>query len=98
MPLNISTFIERARAVHGDKYDYSNVHYVNIKKKVTITCKMHGSFNQVAETHLDGSGCPKCGLLSRSNKKRSDTDEFVAKAKLKHGDKYDYSIVDYSCA
>jgi hypothetical protein len=25
-----------------------------------ITCKIHGDFEQEANSHLQGSGCPKC--------------------------------------
>lgn len=53
-------FLERARAVHGDKYSYINMVYVNSTTKVTITCPHHGDFTQLPNNHYRGSGCPKC--------------------------------------
>lgn len=53
-------FIKRARKVHGDYYDYSLTKYTRSNNKVTIICPKHGKFEQVAKTHLEGSGCPKC--------------------------------------
>lgn len=88
-------FKERAIAVHGNKYDYSQSVYSGMHKKLTIVCPIHGKFEQEAHSHLKGQGCPKCGIESRS-RKRSDTKEtFIEKAKKVHGDKYDYSKVEY---
>ena len=84
-------FIKKAREVHGDKYDYSKVNYVNNYTKVCIICHEHGEFWQTPSTHLRGQGCPKCNL----KKQTCTTDEFIAKAKKIHGDKYDYSKVEY---
>ena len=58
--LTTEIFIERARKVHGDRYDYSKVEYVNVFAKVRIICSTHGEFLQVARQHLKGRGCPEC--------------------------------------
>lgn len=58
--LTTSEFIKRARAIHGDKYDYRKVVYVNYCTKVCIICAEHGEFWQRAGDHLQGKGCPKC--------------------------------------
>lgn len=55
-----SGFIEKAKKIHGDLYQYSNIEYGNIKTKVQIGCQTHGFFWQVAEFHLQGMGCPRC--------------------------------------
>jgi hypothetical protein len=59
---NISNvdFIEKAKLIHGDKYDYSKTEYKNSRSKVIITCKKHGNFTQKPESHLRGRGCPNC--------------------------------------
>lgn len=88
-------FIKDARAVHGDKYDYSKVNYTNNITKVEIICPIHGSFWQHPIHHLSGRGCPECGRITQASKMKSDTKTFVEKAKALHGDKYDYSKVDY---
>ena len=83
-------FIERAVAVHGNKYDYSKVIYAGTKKKVCIICPEHGEFWQKPYAHLAGQGCPKC-----ANNQKIDKEEFIRRAREIHGDKYDYSKVDY---
>lgn len=52
-------FIKQARKVHGDKYDYSKVDYVDANTKVTIISPTHGEFQQTPSSHLSGHGCPK---------------------------------------
>ncbi len=85
-------FIEKAKSVHGDKYDYSKVEYISSKTKIIIICKDHGDFIQRPSDHINRkSGCPKCKGKSR----RTDTNTFIEKAKSVHGDKYDYSKVEY---
>lgn len=91
-------FIERAKAVHGERYEYSKARYVNSKTKVVITCKIHGEFNQAPNNHLTGRGCPECAEKSRSasRKKRWNTEYFKRRAKDVHGSKYDYRLVRYT--
>ena len=84
-------FIERAIKVHGNKYDYSKVIYKNSSTKVCIICPEHGEFWQLPNSHLQGIGCPKCGDLKKGEYKKSNTDNFINRAKEVHGNKYDYS-------
>ena len=84
-------FIEMSKLIHGDKYDYSLVDYKNNKTKVEIICKIHGIFYQTSKNHLiNKQGCAKCAGV-----KLITTQEFIERSKLKHGDKYDYSLVNY---
>ena len=92
---NIQQIIEKAREVHGDKYDYSRAIYTKLVEPIEIICPKHGSFFQTPHEHLRGQGCPKCGIESRSAKKKYTTESFIQKAKKKHGTKYDYSKVKY---
>ena len=89
-------FIIKAREVHGDKYDYSKVNYVNNKTKVCIICPKHGEFWQIPSSHLRGIGCNKCGIEKRSKAQTLTTEEFIEKAREKHGGKYDYSRTVYN--
>ena len=91
----INKFIEKAISVHGDKYDYSKVDYINSHTKIIIICKKHGEFQQIPCSHLSNRSCPKCGIITSVNKRKTPTNEFIEKAILVHGDKYDYSKVDY---
>ena len=90
-------FIKKARKVHKYKYDYSKVEYVNIKTKVCIVCSKsgHGEFWQVPNNHLNGQGCPKCYANKIRERLTSSKEEFIIKARKKHGDKYDYNKVKY---
>ena len=84
--------------MHGDVYDYSATSYTNMDSKVSIRCRVHGVFSQLASSHLRGTGCNKCSTMRGADKIRLTTDEFVRKAKVVHGDVYDYSSVDYISA
>ena len=88
-------FIKDAKKVHGNKYDYSKVDYVNANTKVCIMCPKHGKFEQRPHGHLAGNGCPTCGNKTKGDSKRSTKEEFIKKARKVHGDKYDYSNVKY---
>lgn len=93
--LTTEQFIEKAKQVHSDRYGYNNVNYINTKTKVSIDCKEHGAFWQQPCEHLIGRGCWKCSAKENGIKNRSNTEEFIAKARTTHGDKYDYSKVIY---
>jgi hypothetical protein len=82
-------FIEKAREVHGDTYDYSLVDYKGNKTKVKIICKEHGIFEQRPNDHLSGHGCKNCTF------KVHNIVEFIKRAREVHGNKYDYSLVEY---
>ena len=83
-------FIEKARKIHNDKYDYSKVEYINAKTKVCIKCPIHGEFWQTPTDHLSGKGCKYC-----ANNVKYTSENFVEKSKKIHGNKYDYSNVNY---
>lgn len=95
--LTTESFVNKATCVHGDKYDYTNVYYVNNRQKVEIVCKTCGNrFWQSPSNHLQGQGCPKCASKSTADKLRSSTEDFIKDAQKTHGDKYDYSKVQYA--
>ncbi len=87
-------FIENAKLIHGDRYNYSKVDYKYSNENVIITCKVHGDFLQRPGNHINSKqGCSKCaGNINKSSQ------EFIEEAIKIHGDKYDYSKVDYKCA
>jgi very-short-patch-repair endonuclease len=89
-------FIEQAIVVHGNKYDYSSIQYVSSRKKVVILCGVHGRFAQLPGSHLSGYGCPGCKGLAISASLRNSRQQFIDKAVQVHGDRYDYSGVEYS--
>ena len=98
MPKKVTTvdFIDRAIKVHGCKYIYDKVEYVNAKTKVCIICPEHGEFWQKPSSHIEGKGCPQCGKITKGKKLSDNKEKFIQKAKKIHGDKYDYSQVEYT--
>lgn len=93
--MTLKDFITKAREIHRDKYDYSKVVYVDGKTKVCIICPEHGEFWQSPANHLLGMGYPKCEQIAIDKLKQSIVENFLKKARLVHGDKYDYSKVEY---
>ena len=88
---NTETFIEKSKQINGDRYDYSKVNYINADIHVIIICKEHGEFTQIPDFHINRKcGCPKC-----SNNIKLDTQTFIEKSIKIHGDKYEYSKVNY---
>jgi hypothetical protein len=90
-------FIEICNKVHNNKYDYSFLEQNDIKTRdiIKIKCEEHGEFKQKAWTHKTGGGCRKCHNESISKKIGNGLDLFIKKSKEVHGDRYDYSEVDY---
>lgn len=83
-------FIKRASIIHNNKYDYSKVAFTSVKNKVIIICPDHGEFLQTPDSHLQGQKCSKCTGVFKYN-----TEQWIEKVKSIHGNKYDYSKVDY---
>lgn len=92
---NKETFAEECTKRHNGKYTYDKVEFVNGKTPVIITCLKHGDFSQRPDMHLQGYGCPKCRLEKLSEVMRKSTEDFIKDAKKIHGDRYDYSKVEY---
>ena len=89
-------FIHDSKEVHGNKYDYSEVKYVNQLTKVKLICKEHGEFLQYPKYHLKGNGCVHCGNKRNSLRSRKSTQDFIESSRIVHGEKYDYSKVIYT--
>lgn len=88
--LSNELFINKAKQIHDDTCDYSNVNYINGNTKIKILCKIHGEFKQLPMNHLKGRKCPVC-----SNRHKITNELFIEKANKIHGDKYDYSQINY---
>lgn len=80
------SIIEEAKAIYGNKYDYSKVSYINGKHKIIVGCHTHGDFEVFARDHLDGKGCPKC----------DKGEKFKAKIIERFGDKFDFDRFIYN--
>ena len=83
-------FIQDAKHIHGNLYNYNFTNYKNSQTKVKIVCKEHGIFEQTPNDHLQGKRCPYCFGTPKKTK-----EQFIDEAKQIHGDKYDYNLVEY---
>ena len=98
MPLNV--LLAELKDLYGSTYDFSKVVYVkNRKERVLVGCRQHGFLERSVAALLAGKGCSRCGRTRGHEKqktsRRSSTDEFVKKSRLVHGDRFDYSKVEY---
>lgn len=88
---NLDIFIKKSKEIHNEKYDYSLVDWKDSRTNVTIICKEHGKFTQNPQSHWNGYGCPKCGYV----KLKKSPEHFLEECRSIHGNRYDYSLVDY---
>ena len=96
---SLATRLAQAAEIHQGKYDYSTVvPPANCREKVEIICPDHGPFWQSFNVHLRGVGCPSCGLVKIAQKRSKPFDDFLSEAQRVHGDKYDYTQVQYTNA
>lgn len=89
--LTMDKFLQKAKRIHGDRYDYSKVTFAKSSDNATITCKLHGDFDQRVNSHLLGYGCKKCSIENLMTSR----DEFIKNAIKIHGDNYGYDKVVY---
>lgn len=92
---SFADFVLQAKLTHGDMYTYHEDTYSRIKGKTKITCNKHGDFWQQPYDHLNGRGCKKCGYEKTSKMNSMGFESFVSRARERHGNKYDYSRVNY---
>lgn len=83
-------FVEAAKGVHGDVYEYPLQHIHNSRTKARIVCPLHGEFTQFVYTHVAGQGCPRCGYERNGKRSQLGISEFLSRAKAVHGGTYEY--------
>jgi hypothetical protein len=101
--LTTKLFIERARQIHGDKFDYSITDYEGALLKVKFVCNTCGEIIiMIASNHINirsskgkACGCYNCFKKMHPILQSSTNDEFITKSKATHGDIYDYSNTKY---
>lgn len=91
------TFMEKAKKVHGELYDYSKSKFIDYKTKIDIICHKHTEysdgyiFSQLYSNHISAKhGCPKC-----KGKNKRTSEQFINLAKAKYGDKFNYDNIMY---
>lgn len=98
MKNSLDDFLKKAKIVHGDFYDYKEVDYQTARKKIKIICPIHGEFLQQPGNHLGGQGCNVCGVIRTSSKQSSNTQDFINKSRVVHGNFYNYDKTEYKQA
>jgi hypothetical protein len=95
--LTTESFIERALSVHGNRYDYSETVYEGggMESHINIICPKHGKFRTMVKCHLKGALCKACANEKKGDKSRHTLEDFLERARKKHGDAYDYSEVEF---
>jgi hypothetical protein len=88
--LTTQDFIQKSKLVHGNKYNYSSVKYINARTPVIIICPTHGKFMQTPDAHLHNKGCKYC-----ADNVKLTTDIFIRRANKIHKNKYNYDLVNY---
>jgi hypothetical protein len=91
----LEEFIQKSNKIHNFKYDYSKTKYIKSNQKVKIICKEHGGFWQIANKHLLGHGCRKCGFLLISEVNKCNINEYILAANKIHNNFYNYSKAEY---
>ena len=95
--LTTEEFVAQARAVHGDRYDYSRTVYVLNAQKLSVICREHGPFMTYPYHHTTGGGCPSCNGRNKSKAMlQAGMGNFLRQSAEKHGTKYDYSKAVYT--
>lgn len=97
-PEAAATFVERACAKHGDRFDYSTGRWIGFHKPIEVVCRKHGPCMTTPKSHLanPSGGCVDCRKERFHQALALGTDEFVRRAKEIHGDHYDYHLVNYT--
>jgi hypothetical protein len=89
-------FVKEAMQIVGwEKYDFSQVEYTGAFDKITVICREHGPWEITPDNFLHGYGCKKCGRIQTANATRKTLEEYLDDVKKVHGDRYDYSRVEY---
>lgn len=94
---NLKSFLDKCYEIHGNKYDYSKVNYINAHTNILITCSIHGDFLQRPSAHINGKqGCPICGFKNKKIANKKTTKQFIKEAIKKWGNLYNYSLTNYT--
>lgn len=88
----LSYYVEKSRAVHGDRFEYLGIEYQGAAAYLRVLCRDHGEFLQLAQDHIKGVGCSKCAV------EIYDHPSFINVATRVHGSRYDYSQAIYNKA
>lgn len=92
--LTTKEWIEKAKAVHGDKYDYSITMYTTAKTKLKVVCPLHGEQEMLPHHHIQGHGCGKCGKeqINKTSGKQLTQEQFISRVSSIEGLSFEKTI------
>lgn len=94
--LDFDTVIKKCKEIHDNYYSYELVKkWNNIGEKIDIICPIHGKVKVVLRNHLAGMKCRKCANDLIHIQQRNSTKDILNRVKEIHGNRYDYSKIDY---
>ena len=88
-------FIARCIDVHGYKFSFEKVKYIDYNTQVELICDDHGSFWQLPSNFLRGTKCPQCAIIDSKRKQSLTIEQFAFRAQKIHQNKYDYTLAKY---
>ena len=96
LSFSFKKFIKLAKEKFGEKFEYYEEEYISYQSPTKIKCPKHGFFKQTPIKHIDSKfGCKYCGSENVWKvRQKIDTKTFIERARKKHGNYYDYSLVD----
>ena len=94
--LTTAQFVERAKAAHGDRFDYSCSDYQGALTKIAIVCSSHGLFMQLPTNHWRGAGCKECRKTSSPEIRRTNAAKRQARLRERQRHTPEYKIANFS--
>lgn len=91
----LKKFTEKANTMHANKYNYDKITFITNRIPVTITCPIHGDFQQTTSNHLKGHGCRKCQYENLQQQQKKEDAVFIQECNLVHSNKYSYEKTVY---
>ena len=92
---SIEKILSQFHEVHGNQFEYDIDSYSGVAEKIRIKCLKHGWFEQTVSTHKMGAGCAECSYELIGDRTRVTKEIFIGRAIEEHGQKYDYSKVEW---
>jgi len=94
-PITEEEYIRRAKLIHGDRYDYSEINYIDSITPIDVICKIHGKYSVMPGNHYR-SHCKKCQADIGNRNHRYSQEEIIERCVLIWGDRFDYSELEYT--
>lgn len=95
VPVSRLEVIKKFKEVHNNKYKYPVKEFETMRTLIDIICPIHGVFKQIPKSHVKGHGCPKCGVVSKTNALVDSKENYINRVSKIHNFYYNYDKVNY---